>query len=85
MIKYTDSNNKVKYKGIMVDILDKVAEIANFEYTIYITPGSVFGWKVNDTHWSGMLGEVQSKVIFNDGMYMYRNLLNNKVKGVKPS
>jgi len=82
MMKDTDSK-EVKYKGLMVDMLARIAEMANFDYKIYIT--EAYGWQLNDTHWNGMIGEVQSKVILNDHVYMYRKLLNNKVKGVKPS
>ena len=80
-----DKDSPKKYRGFMVELLDRVAEIVDFDYTINIPEENLFGWKVNATHWNGMIGEVAAKVIVNDDVYMCRKLLNNKVKGVKPS
>ena len=84
MMKDTDSSGVVKYKGFQIDMLKRVAEMANFDYTLFITPDNLYG-TINKTTqtWNGMIGEIIAKVIVNDEVYMFRKLLNNKCNGCK--
>ena len=47
MMEYTDSSGVVKYKGFVIDLLDRVAKMANFEYPMYAVPDNRYGAKIN--------------------------------------
>ncbi|XP_046561714.1 glutamate receptor 4-like isoform X2 [Haliotis rubra] len=45
------------YKGFLVDVLDKVAELVGFKYNIRLSKDGQYG-SYNNGQWSGMIGEV---------------------------
>ncbi|KAK2172336.1 hypothetical protein NP493_968g00004 [Ridgeia piscesae] len=72
VMKDTDSSGVVKYKGFQIDMLKRVAEMANFDYTLFITPDNLYG-TINKTTqtWNGMIGEIIAKlrhVCFHDAL-----------------
>ena len=69
--KYTDSDGKEKFKGFTVELLDRVGAMANFDYTIEVTPDGSYGVLDAATGtWNGMIGEVVSEVILHDDVYI---------------
>ena len=79
-MKETGPDGTVTYKGFIIDLLARVAQVANFEYTFYLVPDGYYGVKVNASHWNGLVGELQYKVILSHDVYMCRSLLNNECK-----
>ena len=69
-----------KFKGFLIDLMNRIGEISKFVCDFYLVPDGFFGSKKNETHWDGSVGEVQSKVILSDYVYMCRSLLNNERK-----
>lgn len=52
-----------RYEGFCVDMLEKIAEILRFKYTIQPTPGQVYGIKDPKTgEWNGMVKELINNV-----------------------
>ena len=49
------------YHGMLIEMLDEMAKIANFTYSVYETPDGAYGHQV-DGKWVGMVGEVLYKV-----------------------
>ena len=71
LTKYTDSDGKEKYKGFAVELLDRVAEAVNFDYTIEIVPDGNHGVQDPDTgKWNGMMDEILSEVIIHNDVYI---------------
>ena len=60
-MKRTLSNGTVIYHGLLVDILDKIAEEANFTYTLYEVADGKYG-HLEDGRWRGLVGDVLCKV-----------------------
>eukprot|EP00795_Rhopilema_esculentum_P012309 gene12309-2957_t len=59
-MKETLSNGTVKYHGFLIDILDKIAEEANFTYTLYEVADGKYG-HLEDGRWRGIVGDVLYK------------------------
>lgn len=51
-----------KYKGYCVDLLDKIAKLCNFTYTIKLVDDGLHGAIVNGK-WNGIVSELIDKVI----------------------
>ena len=75
LVNYTDDNGAVHQKGFQIDLLNRVAEMANFDYELRFGPDNTYGVQLNETTWTGIIGDIMSKVIINDEVYMYRKLL----------
>ena len=54
-----DSNRK--YKGYCIDMLDRIAQLCNFNYTIKLVDDGKYGALVNGS-WNGMVSELLNKV-----------------------
>lgn len=52
-----DSNGNKTYKGFLIDILRKIQELEQFEYTIYEIEDDEYG-SFDDGKWIGMVGDV---------------------------
>ena len=52
-----------KFEGFCEDLIRKIAEKADFDYQLYLSPDGMYG-TVIDGHMNGMLGEVESKVSY---------------------
>ncbi|XP_065062808.1 glutamate receptor 2-like [Rhopilema esculentum] len=53
-------NGTVKYTGFCIDLLDELARLLNFTYTIYSVKDEEYGRKEGDK-WTGMIGDVLYK------------------------
>eukprot|EP00795_Rhopilema_esculentum_P008536 gene8536-14537_t len=53
-------NGTVSYSGLCIDILDKLAQMMNFTYSIYLVEDGEYGRKDGDK-WTGMIGDVLYK------------------------
>ena len=70
-MKVKDADGKEKYDGFTVELLDRVAEMANFDYTIEIPDDGNFGVLDRKTKkWNGMMGAVVHGVSFHDDVYI---------------
>ena len=61
MITDEKATGNDRYKGYLVDLVDKISEHAKFKYTIYEQPDKKFGALKNGT-WNGMIGDVHRGV-----------------------
>ena len=43
-------------------MMDEIARILNFEYTIYEAPGNKYGMMNENQEWDGAVGELVNKV-----------------------
>ena len=50
------------YKGYVVDLMDKVAEIVGFRYRLAHVTDGTYGYRRSDGTWNGMVGELVAKV-----------------------
>lgn len=57
------TSGHITYKGFIVDLMDDLAAYANFKYKIRTVQDGMFGSKREDGNWTGMIGEIVSKVI----------------------
>ena len=46
------------YEGFVVDLLEAVAEFADFEYEIQLVPDNHYGRRDTSGRWSGMIGQL---------------------------
>jgi hypothetical protein len=51
-----------KYEGFCIDLLEDIAKLNEFEYEIYVVPDGMYGARIDDETWSGMLGELLDAV-----------------------
>ncbi|CAI5453929.1 unnamed protein product [Caenorhabditis angaria] len=52
-------DGRIKYEGFCVDLLDKLAEMLHFDYTLKIVKDNKYGERINGTdQWDGMIGEI---------------------------
>ncbi len=48
-----------RFKGFLKDVLDEIADRANFSYALYLAPDGKFGtFNERTQSWTGMIGEV---------------------------
>ena len=80
VLPYKKADGTDSFKGFLIDLLDRIGQIANFDYKFYLVPDGFFGRKVNESHWNGAIGELQSKVILSDNVNMCGSLLRNERK-----
>lgn len=52
------------YKGFSIDVLDALAKILGFKYNMYQVGDGKYGSVLPNGSWSGMIGELISKVSF---------------------
>ena len=52
----------VNRQGFLVDLLDRVAQIADFQYEWRLVQDGRYGAPLENDQWSGMIGEVQKGV-----------------------
>ena len=52
----------VNRQGFLVDLLDRVAQIADFQYEWRLVQDGHYGAALENDQWSGMIGEVQRGV-----------------------
>ena len=59
--KRTSSNGSAVYYGLIIDLFDEMAKLANFTYSLYEVADGSYGHQVNGK-WVGMVGDVLNKV-----------------------
>ena len=47
-----------RYTGICVDLMDKLAEIHGFNYTLIVNPKGTAGKRDENGKWDGMIGDL---------------------------
>ena len=59
-----DSNGQLAFRGICIDLMDQIANIVGFNYTMYYVPDGVFDMVYNKStgQWNGMMAELVKKV-----------------------
>lgn len=68
MIKNTSNSThpakgeEVEFEGYCIDLLKEIKEYMKFEYEIYLAPENSFGYMDASGMWSGMIGDLLSKV-----------------------
>ncbi len=50
-----------KYKGFCVDLLEKIAKICNFTYTIRLVEDGLHGTQMKNGKWNGIVRELIDK------------------------
>ena len=80
VFRYENADGTDSFKGFIIDLLNRMGQIANFDYTFSIVPDGFYGQKVNETHWNGAIGELIYKVILSDNVNMCGSLLCNERK-----
>ena len=76
MILRTSNNNESltgnsRYEGFCVQMLDKIAALCNFNYTIKLVDDGFHGAYVNGK-WNGIVSELIDKVTFQYILQLYR-------------
>ena len=72
MIPHTNADGTVTFKGFLVDLIERLAYMTDFDYTLSPVPDGYFGSNVNGTHWNGVIGELQSQVILSEDVYIIK-------------
>ena len=49
-----------RFQGFAVDLIQRIAEMHQFTYELYLVPDGNFGAKTKNKTWNGMIGEVLS-------------------------
>ena len=80
MEEVNQTTGHITYRGFIVDLMDELSAYANFKYKIRAVQDGLFGNKREDGNWTGMIGEVISKVIFshllNSGLFLYSLIID---------
>ena len=58
---FADNPND-KYHGYLKDLLDELAKIIDFQYTLSQAIDGRFGHRLPSGEWNGLVGELQRKV-----------------------
>ena len=59
-----EQNDGVKYEGYCVDLIDGIAKLVGFNYTINLVKDGRYGVHQANGSWTGMIGEVVRNVRF---------------------
>ncbi|XP_074654730.1 putative glutamate receptor [Tubulanus polymorphus] len=59
-IRHNKRTRRYVWEGYNMDIMGGLAKILGIDFSVYLVPDGKFGSKINETHWSGMVGEVMS-------------------------
>jgi len=51
-----------RFEGFAIDLIKEVAKMLKFDYQIYLVHDGMFGSKLVDGSWNGMIGELLSGV-----------------------
>lgn len=66
MVKLTNNSKKnvtkADYSGYCIDLLDKIAEAAGFEYELEESPDGLVGAMSDDGSWDGVIKHIMDKV-----------------------
>ena len=53
---------ETEYEGFCIDLLERLAEIMGFTYTLYEVGDGNFGTQAGDNTWNGIVGEITQSV-----------------------
>ncbi len=60
---YTSSpDGRPRYIGYIVDLVEDLASLTGFHYQVVPAQDGKFGFRQNNGHWDGMIGELVRKV-----------------------
>ena len=66
MVKLTNNSKKnvtkADFSGYCIDLLDKIAEAAGFEYELEESPDGLVGAMSDDGSWDGVIKHIMDKV-----------------------
>ena len=51
-----------KYEGFCIDLLEKLADMMGFTYTLYEVEDGNFGAQIDNKTWNGIIGEITQEV-----------------------
>ncbi len=75
----------ILFEGFLVDVLDAIAEKTGFDYDIHLVSDGLYGSRLRDGQWNGMVGEITDDVrhkqylLFN---YKMCNILQWPIKNI---
>lgn len=49
-----------QFEGFGIELIDKLSQRLNFNYTFYLQEDKRYGNAINETHWDGMIGELMA-------------------------
>jgi hypothetical protein len=55
-------NGSHLFEGFMIDLLDQLSRVLEFDYRLFPAVDNNFGYKTEDGFWTGMIGELTRKV-----------------------
>lgn len=58
----SDSPNEPRFEGFCVDLIEKLAELIGFNYTINLVKDSRYGVRLENATWNGIVGELIRRV-----------------------
>ena len=57
-----NGDNSEKLEGFVIDLLDELSSLANFQYTVKLVPDGNYGAKTETGLWNGMVRELIDEV-----------------------
>ena len=51
-----------RFEGYCIELLQKLADVLDFKYELYLVHDNNFGGRLADGNWNGMVGEVLAGV-----------------------
>lgn len=64
MVRSSNTSTASPYYGYVIDLLDRLAEIVGFSYSLHVTQDGSFGFEQPDGSWNGIIGELVRKVSY---------------------
>uniref|UniRef100_A0A8W8MCP3 Ionotropic glutamate receptor L-glutamate and glycine-binding domain-containing protein n=1 Tax=Magallana gigas TaxID=29159 RepID=A0A8W8MCP3_MAGGI len=61
--RFIENGTTVKYFGYCMDLLRELAKALNFTYTVIEAPDGEFGTLLQNGSWSGMVGQLERRVV----------------------
>ena len=58
----TTENDTTMYRGLCIDLMDKLSELMGFSYTLKIVEDGRYGGQDEDGNWMGLIGDLVNRV-----------------------
>ncbi|EDV24882.1 uncharacterized protein TRIADDRAFT_25027 [Trichoplax adhaerens] len=62
MKEYDVFTGQPSYQGFCIDLINAISEIVGFKYELYVSPDGQYGSQLNNSKWTGMVGQLQDHV-----------------------
>ncbi|RDD41063.1 Glutamate receptor 2 [Trichoplax sp. H2] len=59
MKEYDVFTGQPSYQGFCIDLINAISEIVGFKYELYVSPDGQYGSQLNNSKWTGMVGQLQ--------------------------